>query len=183
MFERAIAEVTHDPYGWITIALLIGSLVLAFPWRHRRVIVTKRIIRAAPEAVWESLRKPPAHITSQTPDPFDPNIIIVTYARPGLELGNRAITARLRILLSDPPRRQVTRFEEVAGKPFPFGKGSSATEALEQVPGGTLAVIIFDGEFNSSLNALRMRWVIRRALARVAKERARAGVAANASTN
>ena len=162
--------------------LLLGYLVFIFPSRGRRTIVTQRTFRATPEAVWALLRTAPANIVSQTVDPFDQAVTIITAqpkwarfkpeARPGDEPSRQsagAVTSRLRVLLHEPPLKVVTRFDDIGGRPFPFGKDSTLTEQLEAVPSGTKVVLCFDGELGSSLQALAMRLTQRRTLANVGK--------------
>ena len=42
----------RETIGWITIALLIGSMVFFAPMRGRRTLVATRTVRAPPEVVW-----------------------------------------------------------------------------------------------------------------------------------
>ena len=169
MFERALAEVTHDPAGWITIALLLGCLVMAFPWRHTRTIVTRRTFNFPPEAVWVALRAPHPSQISETRDPSDPDVAVCTFKRPLGGVDSPPIVLRLRVLLDEPPLRHVVRFEDVNGRPFPFGLASTLSEAIRPTKRGCEVIVIFEGELNSSFHALWTHWSQTRGLSIVAR--------------
>ena len=168
MLERAIADIIHDPVGWGMIAILIGSLVLAFPWRHRHTIVSRRTYPYKPAAVWQALRMPPPKTISETQDQFDPEVWILTLKRTLGGAGAPPIVVRVRRLLEDAPHRHVVRIEEIGGRRFPYGEDSTITEALRETAQGTEAIVVFDGALNTSLHALAMRMGLRRVLANVA---------------
>ena len=182
MDSAVVANVIRDPVGWLVIALLMGYLVFIIPSRGRRTLIAHRTFKAPPEAVWALLRTPPGNIVSQTVDPFDSAVTIITaqpkWARfkPEARQGDGsqrqlgvAVTSRLRVLLHEPPLKVVTRFDAIGEQPFPFGEDSTLTEELVVVPGGTKAVLCFDGTLGSALQALAMRLTQRRTLANVAK--------------
>ena len=170
VFERAIAEVAHDPGGWIIIALLLGFLMLIFPWRHPRTIVTRRTYKFPPEAVWAAMRQPHPNQLSESPDPFDPAVVTCVYKNPLLGAAGAPMTVRLRILLSEPPVRHVSRVEDLNGRPFPFGEASTLSEAVRPNAGGCEAFVIFEGDMTTSFQALRTRWLQARMLAKIRRQ-------------
>jgi hypothetical protein len=166
LFEGAVAEVVGDPVGWITIALLIGALVLAFPWRHRVSLVARRTYSHPVATVWTALRSTPPYVISDAQDPHDPQARIIVVAR-RLTKGAAPITMRVRVVLEDPPRQRIIRIDEIAGLQFPYGNDATLSESVRETGRGSEVILIFDGLLASSLSALAMRWNLRQELRRV----------------
>ena len=161
-----MSAILHDPVGWGVIALIIGYLVFILPWRRRYTIVTSRSFRAIPDAVWAQLRTPPPNIISQALDPSDPHVTVVTTKH---AWNGAMVTSKLRVLLLEPQQQVVIRFEQIDDKAFPYGEDGTLTELLQPRPNGTRVALAFDGMLNSSVAALKMRWIQRSALAKVSK--------------
>ena len=157
----------RETIGWITIALLIGSMVFFAPMRGRRTLVATGTVRAPPEVVWQLLREPLHAAFSAVQHETDPAVTILSIQSSWTE--QRVIKMKLRTLAKEPPLRLVQRLDEIDGKILPHGADGLFTEQLEHVPGGTRIVLCFDGELGSSLEAVFIRWDQRAALARVAR--------------
>ena len=158
----------REAIGWVTIALLIGTLVFFAPMRSRRTIVTRRIVPVSAPTAWEYVANEPIPgLISQQADPADPLVTNLTL-RVGWP-GKRIVTARLRTLASEPPTRLVQRFDDINGRPMPYGVDGIFTQDLEPVTGGTRITLGFDGELHQSLQVLILRRHQRKFLAKMAK--------------
>lgn len=136
------------------LALLLGVIVLIWPWRRASRFVVTRTLPTTQEVAWDALidigeiadiageRHPliPGNLVSRTNVSADPEIWEHVYDKSG---GRRAVLSveRRRVLQREKPHRYVSRLEQWNGKALPLGAGAFTEYRFEEVADGVRVTI------------------------------------------
>ncbi len=155
-------------YGGM-LGLVIGLIVLSFPWRRNFQFRVERVIDAPREKVWDSYRNDPGNadwaafhqdtvsVDSVDGDPALQDIVVDSSGGHGTHL----VTVRSRTLAEARPESYETRIEAIDGKDFPFGAEHAETLELLPHPDGTAAGLDWQGETRSLWQYLGVRRAVR----------------------
>jgi Zn-dependent protease len=163
------------------LVLLLGIIVLIWPWRRMSRFVVTRSLRTTPDAAWDALidigeildngneRHPliPRNLVSRTKVSEDPEVWEHVYDRSG---GRRAVLSveHRRVLQRDRPRRYVNRIEQWNGTPLPFGAGVFGDYQFEKSADGTCVTTTHEMITRSLWHHLYARRVFAKQLDQVA---------------
>src|ERR1051326_1609400 len=131
-----------DIFEFGQIALLLGIVVLIWPWRRGSRLVVTRTLRSTPDAVWDAVidvgeitdntgeRHPliPRGLVSRTKVSEDPEVWENVYDNSG---GRRAVLSleRRRVLWRERPHRYVEQWNDT---PLPRGADAFTDYRLEE---------------------------------------------------
>src|SRR5262245_24187327 len=127
-----------DIFHFGQIALLLGTVVLIWPWRRVSRLVVTRTFRTTPDVAWDALiefgevtantseRHPliPSSLVSCTQISKEPEVWEYVYDNSG---GRRVLSVeRRRVLWRERPHRYVEQVEQWNGMPLPVGQDAFA---------------------------------------------------------